>query len=125
MSFLFDLNIKTQQLRPILDYVSPNPEERKIENQKRHEAYGVSYNHFSILINKFSPFYPEEIYDALINLRNTFSKEGISFRICVIEDVVPTDYKKLEASLKKIKEQIEEISKKIRNRTEEMRVLKG
>ena len=120
---LFDLHVNTQQLRPILDKLPEDVEERKEEKITRAENFSNSYNRFSKLVKKYSPFYPKGIYDSFIELRNKLNKEGLDFQLCDIENLIKTDWRALERRLKEIEVLIENISESIRERIEQMRVL--
>ena len=67
-------------MRPILDSIDPNlPEEERKE--KRYSQFVEKYNDLLILVKKNRPFYPQNIYTALVGIMKIADKEAFQYRI--------------------------------------------
>ena len=112
---MFLLYIETEKLRPIIDVAGANIRERL-------NSFSNIYNETSRLINKYRPFYSEEIYNILTETRNECLKESTEVEIS-IDDIKYYNYAHSLVRKREIKENLEKISILIRNRIENMKII--
>ena len=69
---------KVLALRPALDMVSPNetPEDK---NKRRLQELSEVYNPFYELVEKYRPFYPQDVYESLMDLIFQIRDESVDF----------------------------------------------
>lgn len=72
------LKSRAGNLRPVLDHVDPN-ETEKVRRERRLDLFLKALNRFEeeMFLNK--PFYPQEIYPILKDLRSTAINEGLDY----------------------------------------------
>lgn len=112
---MFLLYIETEKLRPIIDIVGANIQERL-------NSFSNIYNETSKLINKYRPFYSEEIYKILTETRNECLKESKEVEVS-IDNINYYSYSRSLVRKKEIKENLEKISILIRQRIENMKII--
>ena len=79
-SKLVDLREATINLRPILDTIDPNePEEER--RKKRLQQFAICHNEFFSVVCKNEPFYPSEIYQRLMRIKQIATMEFSQYRI--------------------------------------------
>lgn len=75
---LVEVKWKVLSLRPSFDRVDPSEtEEERIK--RRLTEFAESFNPFVSLVEKHRPFYPPNVYDALMNLIKISHSEAIGF----------------------------------------------
>lgn len=112
---MFLLYIETEKLRPVIDVVEVNIQERL-------NSFSIIYNETSKLIIKYRPFYSEEIYKILIETRDKCLEESIEVEKG-INDIRYYNFAYARIRKIKIKENLKEISDLIRKRIENMKVV--
>ena len=112
---IFSLYIETQKLKPIIDVQNP-------DIAKRLKEFSILYNETSHLINKYRPFYSQEIYEKLTNTRDRCGQEASDVEASL---VCPNQYNFAYAKHKKeeIKKNLEIISNLIKKRIENMKIV--
>ena len=103
-------------LRPVMDYVSPNEtEEERI--QIRLSDFAKCYENFTKIIANNQPFYPKEIFDELIDLSHVMYGEAVDYKHSkVTQRDLDNYWKKAEENQTKIIDSIDRIGELIRMR---------
>lgn len=75
---LVELRGATQSLRPIFDYTNPHEteEERK---RNRIQPFAESFTNIGSIVDKNRPFYPQSIYDVLVEILTIARNEANEF----------------------------------------------
>lgn len=119
---MFLLYIETDKLHPLIDNLPTEKEAFKTEIINRLNRFGKLYNKTSNTINKYRPFYSNEIYEKLTNTRDRCGQEASDVEASL---VCPNQYNFAYAKHKKeeIKKNLEIISNLIKKRIENMKIV--
>lgn len=120
---MFLLYIETDKLHPLIDNLPTEKEAFKTEIINRLNRFGKLYNKTSNTINKYRPFYSNEIFEILRETRDLCLKESKKVSLTVISYPKPFDYIKSIDRKEEIKENLEIISNLIKNRIENMKII--
>ena len=112
-STLVEVQKAVVQLRPVLDYVQPDESEEE-RKRKRLSAVFEAFNPFLDQINKERPFYAEDVYKELHELRSLMHREVSEYRILDPHDDGYWD--RQQANAKSITDKIDAICEAIRDR---------
>jgi hypothetical protein len=116
---LFQLQIATLSLRPIMDrHDATETEEQRV--QRRISEFVTPFNAYSKMVEANKPFYPQAVYEALVAVRDKCRSEVIDYEH---SDRRTAEYwKGAMSSHKEILELIESACTTIRARISEVRV---
>lgn len=108
-------------LRPVLDYGLGPGETDEGRKHARLKEFSQCFNPLSEIVWKHRPFYPEEVFSALIGLLTIMRGEALQYQIFDANRKV--DYwEKAMANGKAINEQVDAIAATIRDRLSRARV---
>lgn len=115
---VFELYVAVQELSPSFDTVITI----EIANE-RMDSFVDAYNELSNEINKYRPFYSNNIFEILIKIREIACLAGASFESSYILSGEEFNYKEYRERIKKMKESIDESCKLIKERIENMKIV--
>lgn len=116
---LYALRQATLRMRPIMDYVDPK-EPKEDRMLSRMNAFVEPFNAYRDLIEKSKPFYAEEVYKALLSVRDECHSERIDYEYT--ERSNREYYSEARKNHAAILTSIEAACQAIRNRVAEVRV---
>lgn len=120
---IFLLSIETDKLLPPIDNLPPEKEAFKIEIGNRLKRFEELYDKTSNTINKYRPFYSNEIFKILRETKDLCLKESKEVSLTVILYPKPFDYLKSIDRKEKINEMLEIVSNLIKERIKNMRII--
>jgi hypothetical protein len=103
-----------RSLRPIMDYLPENKEERKVVFEKRYKKYTESVQGFRDAVIKNKPFMPQHIYEICLSLRELVISVQVEFEQS-FEDDSRVNWKEIENCGNKLDAKLDELSNEIRN----------
>ncbi|WP_373211866.1 hypothetical protein [Fusobacterium mortiferum] len=122
---MFLLYIETDKLHPLIDNLPTEKEAFETEIINRLNRFEKLYNKTSNTINKYRPFYSNEIFEILRETRDLCLKESKKVSLTAISYPKPFDYIKSIDRKKEIKENLEIISNLIKKRIETMKIIEN
>lgn len=115
---VFELYIAVEKLSPSFDTVIT----REIAKE-RIDSFADAYNEVSNKINKYRPFYSNDIFEILIEIRKIAGLAGASFESSHIQLNEKFNYKESRERIVNMKKNIDESCKLIRGRIEKMKIV--
>lgn len=115
---VFELYVAVKELSPSFDTVITS----EIATE-RIESFSNAYNEVSDKINKYRPFYSNNIFEIFLKIREIACSEGVSFERAFTLAHEKFNYKKSRKRIKNMKENIDESCKLIRERIENMKIV--
>ena len=115
---IFKLYVETCELKPIIDVKTTD---KDITN--RLDKFSLIYNNTSDIINKYRPFYSNEIYNILIKTRNICREEADAVKFTLQPASLRFNYVVSLNNKDKIRENLEKVSNLIRKRIENMKIV--
>ena len=120
-SKLLELRNKTLSLRPVMDTYNPNETEED-RKKRRLDDFSEAVNEFTKIFHTQQPFYPQEIFDYLAEIRTITFKEAIGYKN---KNIDRDDYwEEVERNHDRILENIETVLKLIRQRIGSLKISK-
>jgi len=109
----WELQATGRSLRPILDHLPEDEEEKKKVYRKRYDIYSESAVKFQNTVQKNQPFIPPSIYKKCLELRSIVIELQVDFEI-TFEEHIRADWKKIHKCGKKLDEKLAELNESIR-----------
>lgn len=120
---MFLLYIETDKLQPPIDNLPTEKEAFKTKIANRLTLFGKLYNKTSNTINKYRPFYSNEIFEILRETRDLCHKESLFVSFTIKKHPIVFDYDASIDRKEKIKNNLEIISNLIKKRIENMKII--
>jgi hypothetical protein len=118
---LLPVHTTVRALRASFLPITVGPEAEQQAKAARHDALVSAYNAFSLAVWRHRPFYPQVVFDDLIELLRLVHVEAIEHR--VFDPDKQEDYwERAEANVKLIDAQVEKVCETIRDRLSAARV---
>ena len=115
---MFNLYIETSKLKPMFDVTTTNE-----DIIKRLEVFTPTYNETSNIINKYRPFYSNEIYSIMLETRDICNEEATAVHLTLQSTSYRFNYMESRKRKDRIKNNLEEISNLIRKRIVNMKIV--
>lgn len=115
---MFNLYIETSKLKPMVDVITTNE-----DIIKRLEVFTPTYNETSNIINKYRPFYSNEIYSIMLETRDICNEEAAAVHLILQSTSYRFNYMESRKRKDRIKNNLEEISNLIRKRIANMKIV--
>lgn len=119
---MFLLYIETDKLLPPIDNLPKETIAYKEEIQKRLNCFADIYNSASTRINKYRPFYSNEIFEFLRDTRDLCHTESIAVALNIKTNTIFNYEESMNRKIK-INENLEIISNLIKKRIENMKII--
>ncbi|MCE5221789.1 MAG: hypothetical protein LLF98_11165 [Clostridium sp.] len=77
---LHDCIVATLNLYPTFENVPINDDKKEELAEKKYHDYAEKYNLYSRTIDRYAPFYRDDLYQSFVLIRNSCSKMGVIFK---------------------------------------------
>jgi len=109
----WDFQATARSLRPIMDRLPQDEEEKRKVFQERYKYHGDAVNAFRDVVLKNKPFIPPNVYEECLELRKLVVDLQVDFEMSFEKDE-RADWKMIHEHGKKLDDKLEELNVKIR-----------
>ncbi|VGO11838.1 hypothetical protein PDESU_00385 [Pontiella desulfatans] len=110
----WEFQAAARSLRPMMDFVPEDDEEKKKMFEDRYKTYIDSANEFKDVVYKNKPFIPPVVYETCLSLKDIVSDFQIDFELSYIQKLRGPDWKRLTESVEKLNSTLDELNDNIR-----------
>ena len=109
----WDFQATARSLRPIMDRLPQDEEEKRKVFQERHKYHVGAANAFKDVVLKNKPFIPPSVYEACLELRSLVVELQVDFQMSFGDDMQP-DWTRIHECSKKLDDKLEDLNQVIR-----------